>query len=119
MRTFKRHKTFEEVKALCKEQGLFINDALYLHRGYDTVVIKRFVASRDQVIYNTTNGRFYGTASVDGQTVQFHSDDKRDGAPWFDALLDFFYVEKDPVPASNGTLYPYQPTLEELGEDHA
>lgn len=92
MKTFLRHKTYEEIKAQCKEQGLRFGDVLYLNHGYDTVSIKRAEGALDQVVYNTVNGRFFGNTDYG---LRFSSDYvEHDGEPWFQALLDFFYVEK-------------------------
>lgn len=135
MKTFQRHKTYEEIKAQCAAQSLYFGDTYYRTHGGDTIKIAKEFGNTDYVIFNTTNGRFFGSASVYGQTVEFNSDTTTyDGEPWFDALLDFFLVEKDPTPvtlyqqhmkrvasrkapAATGTLLPYQPTLAEIGED--
>jgi hypothetical protein len=35
--------------------------------------------------------------------TEFSSDDRRDGTPWFDALLRFFYVERTPSTGQKGS----------------
>jgi hypothetical protein len=56
----------------------------------DHIVFTSIAGNSDsgQVLYNVFNGRFFGTTP---EGVQFASEDDRDGTPWFDALLNFFY----------------------------
>jgi hypothetical protein len=89
MRKFARHKTYDEVRAQCMEQGLDFNDRLYVKDGWDTVVVS---GGGCQVVYNTTNGVFWGTTP---RFVKFESGStKHENLPWFQALLGFFMVEK-------------------------
>jgi len=98
MKKFKRFKTYEEIKAQCAEQGLLFDDRLYRERHFDTVVVRSAEGSKDYVIYNTTNGRFFGET---GEGDRINSDSTRhDKEPWMQALLDFFLVEKDPTPVT-------------------
>lgn len=93
MKTFKRIKTFAEVKAQCDEQALHLDDDLYLYKGYDTIKISSASESRDYAIYNTVSGRFFG---ITDKCVRFTSDlVVHENEDWFQALLAFFYVEKD------------------------
>jgi hypothetical protein len=86
-RKFAGNKTLDVIRAQCKAQGVQFIDSQY-KRGSDFVTLR----SPDAwVMFSVFNGRFFGR-TPDG--VEFMSDDKRDGTPWFDALLDFFYVRK-------------------------
>lgn len=86
---FSRHRTHEEIKALCKKQRVPINDDNFQLHGWDSVLI----GTKEQgfVIYNTFNGRFFGKTD---RGVDFDSSSpKHDKAAWMQALLNFFYVE--------------------------
>ena len=87
MKTFLGNKSLEQIKAQCKRDGVEFRDALF-KKGYDHVSLH---SPKVKVVFNTVNGRFFGY-TPDG--IKFFSDDKRDGTPWFDALLNYFYVSK-------------------------
>jgi hypothetical protein len=84
---FAGNKTLAQIRAQCKAQGVQYIDSQY-RRGSDFVTLHSPGA---YVMFSAFNGRFFGK-TPDG--ITFSSDDKRDGTPWFDALLRFFYVEK-------------------------
>jgi hypothetical protein len=99
MKRFARHKTHDEIKRQCAEQGVPFNDHGWRKRGDDHIVIG--LPSRGHVLYNTFNGRFFGRTPGMPQVPEwpvatdFDSDDtKLDGQPWFDALLLFFYTDR-------------------------
>lgn len=91
MKTFQRHKTYEEIKAQCKEQGLVFNGTCHNALDTDVVCVKRAEGSPDHVVFNLHTGDFWGH----NENMFFHSDRRTspDGTPWFDALLNFFYVK--------------------------
>lgn len=87
MQTFTRHRTREEVFALCKSQDVPCRDG---NSPYDDLIVVGINRSGfGYAFYNTVNGRFFG-ATPSGES--FSSDQPRDGIDWFDALLAFFYV---------------------------
>lgn len=89
MKTFSRHKTYEEIRQQCALQRLEFNDRLFKTAGWDTIAVYGGGAT---VVYNTFNGRFFGSTPTG---VEFNSDDPQfDKKPWMQALLRFFYVEE-------------------------
>lgn len=102
MRTFARHRNIAEIRTLCRDLGVALNDRKYRVDGWDTVVVGCHAHQmRDPgaayVIYNTFNGTFFGR-TADG--IEFDSSDtKHENERWFQQLLEFFYVEK---PATAG-----------------
>ncbi|CAG9172471.1 hypothetical protein CURE108131_23050 [Cupriavidus respiraculi] len=93
MKKFAGNKPLIEIKRQCEAAGIDYNDTLY-RRGGDYVVITTVNGDNDsgQVLYNTVNGKFFGT-TPDG--IQFDSSStKHENEPWFQALLSFFYVVK-------------------------
>lgn len=109
MKKFKRTKTYTEIIAQCRRQGVDVDDYNYRKLGADHIAIgvgmydiKRpdgtpFVHAghtpgRAYVMFNTVNGRFWGHTD---RGIEFSSDSTRyEKEPWFQALLSFFYVEK-------------------------
>jgi hypothetical protein len=87
VKTFGGNRPLEEIQALCRAQGVEFIDVQH-RRGSDYVTLRSPGA---WVMFNTFNGRFFGKTP---DNIEFSSDDKRDGTPWFDALLNFFYVPK-------------------------
>lgn len=83
---FAGNKPLGVIRAQCKQQGVQFDDSHWKH-GSDFVTLRSPGAC---VMFNTFNGRFFGR-TPDG--IEFDGADKRDGTPWFDALLRFFYVE--------------------------
>ncbi len=93
MRKFKGSKRFEIIVTQCEQQGVAL-DRKRFDQGADHIVLKKGGAT---VFYNTFNGRFFGSAMIGKRTVTFNSDSERHtGAPWFNALLEFFYTD-DPT----------------------
>lgn len=88
MKTFSRFKTVDEIREQCIAQGVPI-DTTGNDNGDDHIVVGD--RQLGYALYNTFNGRFFGKANS-GQ--EFASDDPSfEEAPWFQALLGFFYVE--------------------------
>lgn len=88
---FKRHRTYEEIKALCKKQKVPLNDFNYRERGWDSIML----GTKDDgwVVYNTFNGRFFGKTPTG---KDFTSDStKHDKAEWMQQLLAFFYTNEE------------------------
>ena len=88
MKTFARHRTFHEVKALCKAQGLKFDD--HVHKaGGDTVFV---TGGGCTVAFNTASGWFCGRTP---DYIEFNStDNDHEKEPWFQALLAFFYTDE-------------------------
>ena len=96
MKKFKRHRTFEEVRDLCKKQGVPFSDHRHRIHGDDSVVVGKIAAGHHgYAIFNTFNGRFFGL-TPDGEHFSSYSG-RHDKQPWFQALLNFFYTN-DPAP---------------------
>jgi hypothetical protein len=90
MKKFAGHRSYDEIKALCQEQGLRFVDTAYIFNGADSVTV---VGGGAVVVYDTTTGRFRGS-TPDG--IDFDSNsDEHDNEPWFQALLSFFLIEKE------------------------
>lgn len=94
---FSRHRHYKEIKALCRAQKVPFSDEHY-QQGADTVVVGDLKRRCGYVIYNCATGRFFGVTplSFDGFPRQygFNSDsDPFEQADWYQALLNFFYVE--------------------------
>lgn len=84
-RRFTGHRSFDQIVAECKAQGVELDASNYVNRGSDFLSLK---GGGFQVLYSTVNGQFFGTTPT-GE--KFHSSEVRDGEPWFSALLGFFY----------------------------
>ena len=101
IKKFTRHITGDELIAACDREGFPCQPRKYLEEGNDHI---RFGFQHGRVyvtaLYNTVNGRAFGEYheppkrkhSIGEPGVEFSTDDKLDGAPWFDALLSFLYV---------------------------
>lgn len=95
MKTFKRHKTFDEIVDQCRTQKLYLDAESYFLEGGDTICVGAPSSGLGWVIFNTFNGRFFGKTD---KGIEFSSDtDEHDKEPWMQALLNFFYVEKEGV----------------------
>ena len=106
MKTFARHRTSQEIIAACKEAN-FTCDTTALDSGSDFIRFKgQFGGELVRVAYNVCNGRFYGALideAADADVTFSSSDDKYDGQPWYDAILNFVYVpQTDPVDEAEG-----------------
>ena len=94
-KTFARHRTFDEIKAVVDAQKLPHNFERYEVWGWDTVRVGRQAAGYGYAIFNTVNGHFFGKTP---EGVAFDSNStQHEGEPWFQALLAFFYVEAEPA----------------------
>jgi len=91
MKTFKRHKTFDEVVAQCREQGVYCDIFPYVRQGADTICIGAPARTRGVgwAIYNVTNGCFRG--ETPHGTLFDSSNPEHGREPWMQALLAFFY----------------------------
>jgi len=95
MKTYKRHRLASEVLELAKARGIAV-DTLKFDRGGDHLVLH--MDGPDDwtvpVMYNVVSGRFFYAGEG---YPHFGSDPafSRDGEPWFDALLDFFYTDEE------------------------
>lgn len=88
MRTFARHRTFNEIKALCKAQKLKFHDHVF-KAGGDTVFVS---GGGCTVAFNVASGWFCGRTP---DYIEFDSgNDKHENEPWFQQLLAFFYTNE-------------------------
>ncbi len=90
MKTFRRHRTVEELRTLCQQQGLGFDDDYY-RAGGDRVLVRGGGAA---VSFNTVNGRFVGS-TPDG-TVFNSAHTEHEEETWFQAFLNFFYTDEWP-----------------------
>lgn len=94
MKTYSRPKSVAEIRAQCAAQAIAINTTRHDKEGWDHIVVTLPGADGKptEVLYNTFNGRFFA-APKDNPDKYFSSDDGGlDGKPWFDSMLEFFYV---------------------------
>lgn len=87
MKTFGPPRTYSQIKALCKQQGLLLDDRLYRKQFIDSINVS---GGGCTVVYNTFNGRFSGR-TPDGKDF-FSSSTKYENEAWFQGLLSFFYT---------------------------
>lgn len=92
---FARHRTSTEVVELARQKGYrFSTEKYNLGSDYITVELPGPSGELVAVLYSVVNGRFFHVAR--GAGISFGSDKtEHDGEPWFNAMLDFFYVPKD------------------------
>jgi hypothetical protein len=94
---FARHRSVEEVVDLARQKGIRVNVERY-NLGSDFITVE--LPGRDgkpiPVMYNVFNGRFF---SGSREPFSYFASDRtdHDGQPWFDAMLEFFYVPKEPA----------------------
>jgi hypothetical protein len=109
MKTFKAVKRLNVIRAQCREHGVTLDDYNYRTPsiGSDHVALGMQGGERPDgsplvhtapgypggwVLFSVWNGRFFGRTP---EGVEFDSGDaKFDDEPWFEALLDFFYVRE-------------------------
>ncbi len=109
MKRFKRHRTLDEIQALCDVHGIELQRRLF-DKGSDFVSLH---APAFMILYDPTLGRFQGEQYVrknprisytqvpafeneDCDIVYFNSNrDQPDD--WYQALLNFFYTDEDPA----------------------
>jgi hypothetical protein len=89
MKTFSGHRSYDEIKRLCEQQKVWLQDRLYKD-GYDYIVIGKI--DDGQVCYNVFTGSFFGT-HPDGFTFE-SAKTTYENSTWFQSLLSFFYIEK-------------------------
>lgn len=109
---FTRHKSYAEIKAQCKEQGLYFGSWLYDQGRSDFVVVCRKQSDTTNgegfVFFNLYSGRFHGeTNKILGSAIVFNESSQLDGTPWYDALLEFFFAstpKQAPAPVRKGQM---------------
>lgn len=105
MKTFHRFRTASELRTLCRDLGIRFDDSRHRNDGADTVVVGGPIC-RDKegacwVIYNVYNGTFFGRTD---KGVEFSSSSTlHEDEPWFQQLLEFFYVERTAATAGAGS----------------
>lgn len=97
MKTFARHRTLDEITALCEERGFPIDTHAYENHASDWV---RLHFAHDgqgwEILYCPFNGRFLGRHGP-ANAIFTESSAKLDSEPWYQALLDFLYISKPEV----------------------
>ncbi len=96
MKKYAGRRSIQQIRRQCAERGIKIDMGLY-EKGSDYVVVHLPGAAGTvlPLMYSAVNGRFFYAG---GGADNFSSDDAKDGEPWFDALLDFFYTPGSYVP---------------------
>lgn len=90
MKTFKRAKTIEELKALCEEKGFLINTDQY-DAGGDWVTILFATGGKSyEFLFSGFNGRFIG--KLEDGTMFTESSTEFEDQDWYNEILDFLYV---------------------------
>lgn len=93
MKTFARHRTLDELRILCAEQGIEIDSRKHDDAGSDHVVLEGVIDNTPfKLLFSTFNGTFFGEA---GGGAPFNESSDLDDEPWFSDLLDLLYVPKD------------------------
>lgn len=99
MKTFARHKTFDEIAAQCADQGLRLHDGAYAAGTSDYIVVWRHTKRIEgayphngRVLYSPVHGRFLGRTDTGIEFTEASA--SLEGTDWYDAILAFFYVEK-------------------------
>ncbi len=96
MKKFTAYKDLDTIEAQCKAAGIQYDARMMDEHGSDYIVVRTLAddSHSGEVLYNMFNGNFFGT-TPDG--IQFDSmNDMHEDEPWFQQLLSFFYVEKEP-----------------------
>ena len=94
MRTFKGHRTLDEVMAQCVTEGIDLDVSRYINDGSDYVVLR---APAITVLYSVFNGRFFGTVpAIPGkqEQIEFNSDEDRSD-DWYQRVVEFFYTDEE------------------------
>jgi len=94
MKTFKRHRTLDEIQEMCDLQGVELRRRLYDYEGNDFVSLH---SPGIVVLYDPQLGRFQG------QCDELHFDHRQDRTEdWYAALLNFFYTDEDVKDSNSG-----------------
>lgn len=90
MQKFARHRSVDELKALCAERSYRIKTDLY-EAGSDHISVFPVIDGETiSVLYSGFNGRFFGWRNG----IVFASGmEHLDQEPWFQALLNLFYTD--------------------------
>lgn len=99
---FARHITGDELIAACAKEDFPCQPRKWREEGSDHI---RFGFQHGRVyvtaLYSTVSGRAFGEyGPAMRENKPFSTDDKLDGTPWFDALLEFLY--RNDAPAAKG-----------------
>lgn len=90
MKKFARHRSLDELKALCAERGFAVNTDAHDRRGSDFVHLTGMIGNAPvNVFYSVFNGTFFGE-TPSGR--RFNESSDLDHVPWYAALLDLFFV---------------------------
>ncbi len=79
MKTFKRHRTVDDLRTLASEQGAGLRDENY-QKGSDLACLAGMHPMERQLVVDAI--------------IEFNSDQERN-EPWFVDLLNFFYTDED------------------------
>jgi hypothetical protein len=94
MRTFKEGLSHTAVLAACADKGFDVDTQKYDLVG-DWITINGLFAGHDiRLMYSSWNGKFFGYVPGQSEQMFSESDGFRDGTDWYDAILDFLYVEE-------------------------
>lgn len=90
---YARHRTVTEVLKLAAEKGFKVDAMRHTHSGSDYITVYMPGPGNKlvPVMYNVYNGRFF---SGGREAFSYFSSDevKNEDQPWFQAMLEFFYV---------------------------
>lgn len=94
MRKFAGAKTEQTIIAQCVAGGLTCDTRRSDNNMGEYIAVSSPDAPTAVVYYSEVGRRFFGKTDQD---VYFKSEDSLDGEPWFDSLLDFFFI---PMPGA-------------------
>jgi hypothetical protein len=90
MKTFKRFRTLEQLRAACAERNWPVNSDLHDRQGHDHISFHFDIGAAVGVaLYNTFNGRLHGQLA-NGEAFSA-ANDKHEKEPWFQTLLEVVY----------------------------
>ncbi|MCC4240346.1 hypothetical protein [Thalassospira povalilytica] len=94
MRKFKDHLGHTQVLAACAGKGFDVDTQSY-DLGGDWITIHGTFADQNiRLMYSSWNGRFIGYVPGSDEQTFSERDGFRDGTDWYDAIIDFLYVEE-------------------------
>jgi hypothetical protein len=89
-KVFERHRTLEELQAVCAERGWTLNTAVFEQGGDGVSFHFKIGEVSGFAVFNTFNGQIIGHLK-NGEPFS-SQDGKHEGEPWFNELLDVAYV---------------------------
>ena len=90
MKKYARHKTLEEIKADCLNDGFELNTEKH-DQGSDWITITGTFAGQEcTIIYAPFNGRFIG--KLDNDKTFSERNTEFDNVDWYAEILDFLFV---------------------------